>query len=33
MPDLTTDYAGLKLRNPLILAPAGISGTVERMKR
>ncbi len=30
--DLTTDYAGLKLENPIIIAPAGITGTVERMK-
>jgi dihydroorotate dehydrogenase (fumarate) len=27
--DLTTSYAGLTLRNPLMIAPAGITGTAE----
>lgn len=31
--DLTTEYAGLKLSNPIIAAPAGITETVERMKK
>jgi len=31
--DLTTDYAGLKLKNPVVVAPAGITETVERMKK
>lgn len=33
MVDLTTRYAGLALRNPLIIAPAGITGTVELVVR
>jgi dihydroorotate dehydrogenase (fumarate) len=33
MIDLTTNYVGLKLRNPIIAAPAGTTGTVERMKK
>ncbi len=32
-PDLHTDYAGIELRNPLIVSPAGISETVRRMKK
>jgi dihydroorotate dehydrogenase (fumarate) len=32
-PDLQTHYAGLDLRNPLIVSPAGISGTAKRMRR
>lgn len=31
--DLRTDYAGLDLKNPLIVSPAGISETVKRMKK
>jgi dihydroorotate dehydrogenase (fumarate) len=31
--DLSTEYAGLKLKNPVIVAPAGITETVDRMKR
>jgi dihydroorotate dehydrogenase (fumarate) len=31
--DLTTRYAGLALRNPLIIAPAGITGTVDLVLR
>lgn len=33
MVDLTTHYAGLTLRNPLIIAPAGITGTAELVLR
>lgn len=33
MVDLTTRYAGLTLRNPLIIAPAGITGTAELVAR
>lgn len=33
MADLTVSYVGLSLRNPLIAAPAGITETVERLKR
>ncbi|WP_026486080.1 4Fe-4S binding protein [Caldanaerobius polysaccharolyticus] len=33
MVDLSTTYAGLKLRSPLIAAAAGITGTVERLKK
>lgn len=33
MADLTTDFVGLKLRNPVVVAPAAITETVERMKR
>lgn len=33
MIDLTTRYAGLTLRNPLIIAPAGITGTAELVLR
>jgi len=32
-PDLRTSYAGLELRNPLIVSPAGITETVKRMKK
>ncbi len=32
-PDLSTDYAGIELANPLILSPAGVSETVKRMKK
>jgi dihydroorotate dehydrogenase (fumarate) len=31
--DLTTPYAGLTLRNPLVIAPAGITGTAELARR
>ena len=31
--DLSTDYAGLKLNNPIIVAPAGITEITERMKQ
>src|SRR3990172_10712109 len=31
--DLSTEYVGLTLRNPLLAAPAGITETVGRMKR
>jgi len=31
--DLTTSYAGLTLRNPLIVAPAGITGTADLIAR
>jgi len=33
MIDVRVNYAGLKLSNPIIVAPAGITATVERMKR
>lgn len=33
MPDLTTEYVGLKLRNPVVVAPAAITETTDRMKR
>lgn len=33
MADLTTNYVGLKLRSPLIAGSAGITETVERMKK
>lgn len=33
MVDLTTDFCGLKLRNPLVAAAAGITETADRMKR
>lgn len=33
MIDLSTTYLGLKLRTPLIAAAAGITGTVERLKK
>ncbi|SHF57300.1 dihydroorotate dehydrogenase (fumarate) [Caldanaerobius fijiensis DSM 17918] len=33
MVDLSTTYAGLKLRSPLIAAAAGITGTLERLKK
>jgi len=33
MPNLETEYAGLRLRNPIIIAPAAITETVERMKK
>jgi len=33
MADLTTNYVGLRLRSPLIVGSAGITETVERMKR
>lgn len=33
MADLTTEFVGLKLRNPVVVAPAAITETVERMKR
>ncbi len=31
--DPSITYAGIELRNPLVVAPAGISGTVRRMKK
>ncbi len=31
--DLTTDYAGLKLKHPIMAAAAGITATVDRMRR
>ena len=31
--DLSTHYAGIELRNPLVVAPAGITGTARRMRR
>lgn len=33
MPDLTTTYVGLKLRNPLVAASAGTTERLERMKK
>ncbi len=33
MPDLSVDYAGLKLKHPVMAAAAGITATVDRMKR
>ena len=33
MPDLTTTFCGLRLRNPLIAAAAGTTETAERLKR
>jgi len=33
MPDLTTTYAGLKLKSPIIAGSAGITETVERMRK
>ena len=33
MPNLATDFCGLQLRNPIVVAPAGITGTAERLKR
>jgi len=33
MPNLRVNFAGLELRNPLVVASAGITETVERMKR
>lgn len=31
--DLSVEYCGLKLENPLVVAPAGITETVDRIKR
>ncbi len=31
--DLHTSYAGIELRNPLLISPAGVTGTVKRMKK
>lgn len=33
MPNLSTTYAKLNLRTPVIVASAGITGTVERLQR
>lgn len=33
MVDLTTDFCGLKLRNPIVAAPAGITESADRLKR
>lgn len=33
MPNLSTQYVGLTLRNPIVVSSAGITETVQRMKR
>lgn len=33
MPDLSVDFCGIRLRNPIVAAPAGITETAERLKR
>ncbi len=33
MANLTTSYAGLKLRNPFIISSSGITGSVEKIRR
>jgi len=31
--DLSTSFAGVRLRNPIVVAAAGITGTIDRLKR
>lgn len=33
VPDLSTTFAGVRLKNPVLVASAGITGTVDRLRR
>ena len=33
MADLSTDFAGLKLRNPLIVSSSGLTDSVEKIQK